>query len=263
MQVVFYSPVAVAKKVTQQGLSLLELVIVLLILVALSGLVLPMFQETPKYAQCVATRSSMKAIRDAIMGNIDGPGYLADLGEFPVSIAALSTKTDYCVGDLTKTTPATCTAAGNTWKTLPVFNPVIGMGWRGPYLQDFSTGSAAALTGGNFNATTHVLPVINPTDAVILDSFPHGASARRPIVLQNPGDDSPTDGNDCSIDVAGAISPDDCIRLVSAGSDGVLNTSLADAKASARGDDVVLYLKIADPSPVSPANDQTGCVLTD
>jgi ABC-type lipoprotein release transport system permease subunit len=68
----------------QLGLTLLELTIVLLIIMAMAGLILPSFNEVPAYAQCTATKSTMKAIRDALLGNVAGAGYVEDMGFFPV-----------------------------------------------------------------------------------------------------------------------------------------------------------------------------------
>lgn len=266
----------------QHGLTLLELTIVLLILMALAGLTLPSFTEVPRYAQCTATKSTMKAIRDALLGNIDGPGYVADIGYFPTSLTALFTLPSYC-SDRSITTAAACATASETWQPEDEFNPVTGKGWRGPYMQDVITIKATDLADGNFEdpttvALSHISPPIAPGDAVILDSFAHG-SVRRPIILQNPGDDATPDGNDCSIDVTGGTDPNECYRLVSAGANGVIDTKLADATGSdntvtppnsrTRGDDLILYLKIPDPTAITTDpddttffnRDQTGCVL--
>lgn len=248
----------------QHGLSLLELTIVLLILMALASLTLPSFTEVPRYAQCTATKSTMKAIRDALLGGIDGPGYVADVGDFPATLDALfNMPANYCTSNPSIITLVACTADGGTWQTVTVYNPVTGRGWRGPYLQE-SIAVSIALTG-NFALNTHVNPSINVADSIIPDSFSNGAGIRNPIIIQNPGDDAVPDGNDCSVDVTGGTDPNECYRLVSAGADGILDTPLADANVSAatRADDLVLYLGISEPTAILPANDQTGCILTD
>ena len=283
----------------QNGLTLLELTIVLLIMMVLAGLVLPTFNEVPAYAQCTATKSTMKAIRDALLGDIAGGGYVDDMGSFPVSLNALL-QSNYC-SDRNYTNKKTCVAASETWQAEDIFSPVTGRGWRGSYLQE-----STIITVDNLAATTSYLtstaytnsiivgvdPSTSPpitadlAESSILDSFSQGTAvpplepARRPIILQNPKNTPaiPPDVNtDCAPPTSGAVSsityvlpavPDasnipDCIRLVSAGQNGILDTKLSDAAGAYRGDDLVLYLKISDPTAIAPKDDQTGCSLTD
>ncbi|MGR9114696.1 MAG: hypothetical protein ACU85E_02940 [Gammaproteobacteria bacterium] len=172
----------------QSGVTLLELAIVLLVLVALAGLAIPYFSGTSRYAQCTATEASMVAIRDAIIGSYERPGYLADVGALPGTL-----------GDLL-VNPG-----------VAIFNPETQRGWRGPYVN----------SGMN-------------------DAFRFN-----PFVLQIPSVDA--DGNDCSD--MGLVNPNQCARLVALGPNGQLDLVSADANASARNDDRVLYLFIPDPNP--------------
>ncbi len=256
----------------QNGLTLLELTIVLLIMMALAGLVLPTFNEVPAYAQCTATKSTMKAIRDALLGNVAGVGYVDDIGDFPDSLTKLLLQ-NYCDADpsitgepVTTSMETACTTASGTMQKQDKFNPVTDAGWRKPYMQEVATINTALDLDASFLSTTYVAPVIVDKTVVVYDSFSHNQGVRTPVIIQNPGIDSPTDGNDCvSTDIAGISDPNDCIRLVSAGANGVIDTPLADAKATVlnRGDDVILYLKISDPTAIAPEDDQTGCSLTD
>lgn len=233
----------------QKGLSLIELTIVLLIMMALAGLILPSFNEVPAYAQCTATKSTMKAIRDALLGDISGGGYVDDMGEFPDSLTELFTPPPpFSCSDPSKTDQASCETAGETWQSEKLFNPVTGMGWRGPYMQEVTTINASSVTGGNFDLTatplTHIDPPVVAGDTGVLGSFVKNG-VRRPIVIQN--------------------STTNFVRLVSAGRDGELSSPITDLTlvATVRKDDLVLYLKISDPTPIAAEDDQTGCSLTD
>ncbi len=90
------------------------------------------------------------------------------------------------------------------------FNPVTRRGWRGPYVNS------------------------DMKDAFHLND----------ILLQIPTVDA--DGDDCSD--LGFSNNNQCARLVSLGPDGTPNLQAADADASARGDDRLLYLFIPDPN---------------
>lgn len=226
----------------------------------MAGLILPSFNEVPAYAQCTATKSTMKAVRDALLGNVSGPGYVEDMGFYPVSLNAL-VQDSYC-SDRAYTNSATCIAASETWQAEDPFSPVTNRGWRGSYLQESVALVATDLADGNFEnptipALSHISPYLAVGDLAILDSFSHGG-ARRPIIIQKPPVPVTTPPTD----------PDKFVRLVSAGQDGVLQTALAVHPVPAtgitgRGDDLILYLKISDPTSILPKDDQTGCSLTD
>lgn len=200
----------------QQGLTLLELSVVLLVLMGLAGLLIPFLGGTTDFARCTTTQASMVAIRDALLGSFEKPGYREDMNALPVDIRGLLLQ-NYCLEDATLLTQATCTGAGKTWITQAAFNPVTRRGWRGPYL---------------------LQPMLD-------DGYLQGNA----IILQIPSVDG--DGNDC-VTINAAYGQNDCARLVSNGPDGNPDTTLADANGSARKDDRILYLFIPDPNP-SPA----------
>jgi len=72
------------KKITEKGMTLIELTVVLLILVALAGLVIPYIGGTSRKALCDATDVSMANIKKVIMGRY----YLDTLGAFPKNTKA-------------------------------------------------------------------------------------------------------------------------------------------------------------------------------
>jgi type II secretory pathway pseudopilin PulG len=111
------------------GLTLIELSVVLLILLALASVLVPMFSGTGRYAQCVATDTTLANIREVIMGNGGQAGYWNDLGKMP----------DTRLHELFNQTPGT-----------PSFNPVTQRGWRGPYL---SSGATCESLAGQFGRT--------------------------------------------------------------------------------------------------------------
>lgn len=182
------------KSEIKRGFTLVELLITLLILVAVAGVVVPLFSSTPQTSQRQATIASMATIRSAIMGSVVNQGYRTDVGAFPTSLNDLVIKPSG-VAD---------------------YDPVTRTGWNGPYLD-----IALARLNDQGNA--------DPIDDVyeFYDSF--GA----PFVLQLTSD------------------PDN-IRLVSAGLDGVIDSSEANVTpqaltAALRDDDLVLFLNAADP----------------
>jgi hypothetical protein len=120
----------------------------------------------------------------------------------------------------------------------PTWSPATRTGWNGPYLH--VTGATYAV-----DATRGFTSVYGSDgDPTLMDGW------RNPIVLQIPS-------------WSGAGSPDPVdvrhARLVSAGPDGVVQTPTSDAAAapgtarfpsrSACGDDVVVYLQVADERP--------------
>lgn len=209
--------------ITQRGLTLLELAVVLFILIALAGLSTPYLAGESLRTACIATDASLAGVREAITGGSAGTGYLNDLGDLPHYTDTSGVRHDtlhFLFSDRIIIGADTFTANDRSLASLP-FNPVTGRGWRGPYLQ-----------GGMVNAGI----------AVVRDAWP----ARAAVDLQIPVQDA--DGNsvnDC-LD-RGYASPNDCARLVSAGPDGIFQTTLTDLDAAARNDDRILFLRMADP----------------
>jgi prepilin-type N-terminal cleavage/methylation domain-containing protein len=200
----------------QSGMTLIELSVVLLILVALAGLAVPYVVGTGSKALCEATDLSMQNLKKIIMEHY----YLDTLGKFP---AMTYGGNDYNLTALfTKPTNA------------PGFNPDTKTGWRGPYVQsgvtlDANTGNNADNLDASFKDSLGLNPHVhsNPVDgqSVVLDGW------GRPIILQVDTSSTPYQA-----------------RLVSAGpgngiglSEGRIDTLIS--SPSAHGDDRMLNLQ--------------------
>ena len=210
----------------RNGLTLVELVVVLTILVALGGLVVPMIGRLTDEARDGATHESLLRLRELLVNR-----YLLDMGQLPRP--PLSTPSQprlvYLYVDPHQGTPA----AG--------WDPVIKIGWRGPYLtgggrfpaqnESGPWGLPAALRG--FDERFGL-----PADYAPLDAWGN------PIVLQEPDENG--DGN--FFNDAGTR----FARLVSAGPNGMIDTPLdanhltPEQLAASPTDDLIVYLFIAD-----------------
>lgn len=244
------------KKQTQSGMTLIELAIVLLILVALAGLVVPYMGGTGSKALCDATDLSMQNIKKAIMGGGSGAAfYLDTLGYFPKDKKA---GTNYSLRYLIV---QPLDSANGGWDN---FDPETAVGWRGPYLMTSATlGSALASNLASDAATydlatdTYTLAGGSPyvhqkftnPDIVINDAW------GRPIVIQVPT------VSDCKTILGLTSNPKEgyCARLVSAGPGLGLGIDNADIETTITGnrnsDDRILYLNA--PTPVADIN--PGC----
>jgi type II secretory pathway pseudopilin PulG len=217
-------------KTMQSGMTLLEITVVLLILIALAGLVVPYVGGTGGAAMCKATDATLQAVRQAIMGGAAGPGYYADtLGYYPKASQA-STDTAYNLKYLFEQ---------GSWDE---YNPKTGVGWRGPYLLTGSVINSPlnASFGTVFNPDTPATTAYVHVD-ITTDTGEHVFDGwHRPIILQIPYFDN-------------APQPD-YARLVSAGpgsglksDEAAIDTTIQSSDASNRDDDRVLFLKIPDP----------------
>lgn len=243
-------------KTLQQGMTLLELSVVLLVLTALAGLAVPYVGGIGSTAMCQTTDATMQAVKEAIMGGKGGAGFYGDmLGQLPhdryfatgYGLNYLFTRDDGLDNDGDSNPPSsdgkTNVDPDDEWRA---YNAKTGVGWRGPYLQSggvLSSESIVSLDNSfdSYNATTNPngKAHINHRSATVTQVFD---AWRRPIILQVPAT--------CSM----STDPSDCARLVSAGSgsglapgDAIIDTSITDEAASSRNDDRVLFLKIPDP----------------
>lgn len=119
--------------VSRFGLSLLELLIVLVILMATAVLVMPLFSPNVVTADGkirspheITTESTMHVIRDAMMGE---EGVMENLAHQPDALPRE-------ISDLVNEDAPTHVKSAAP--ELTSFNPFFGIGWRGPYLN--STG---------------------------------------------------------------------------------------------------------------------------
>jgi type II secretory pathway pseudopilin PulG len=228
-------------KTMQSGMTLMEITVVLLILIALAGMVVPYVGGTGGAAMCKATDATLQAVKQAIMGGKAGPGYYADtLGAYPKA-SQPSTDTAYNLKYLFEQ---------GSWDE---YNPKTGVGWHGPYLS----------TGGLVNEI-----LLHDSFGTVFDSSSPEASAipahvhvnittdsgsqvfdawHRPIVLQIPYYDDDDEGpHDADYHPENA-------RLVSAGPgsglrsyEAAIDTTIQSKDASNRDDDRVLFLNGPD-----------------
>ena len=225
----------------QTGVTLIELTVVLIMLVALAGVAVPYISGTGSTALCNATDVTMQNIKKVIMERY----YLDTLGYFPKNTKAGN---DYSLKYLF-TKP-------NEWN---LFNPETQTGWRGNYLQGGITLTkdqyySIVNLNGSFKDATATTPHVNtnPIDAdtgingdiVVLDGW------GRPIIIQ--------------VDIANNIA-----KLVSAGSgtgsgigEAIIETPVttatpANGYRAANSDDRILYLNAPTPAAdVNPPCDQ-------
>jgi hypothetical protein len=142
---------------------LIELLVVLMVLIAVAGIVIPnvtdlrigSFGSQRKTPAEIVTETTLLRVRAAIMGGETMPGLWQDLGgreaELPQTIAELFAP------------PAGWTDS---------FDPNTRLGWRGPYIQPNGAQLGLELAGLGYG---------NATDPAILDGW------GRPIVIQDPG----------------------------------------------------------------------------
>ncbi|CCE22182.1 MULTISPECIES: hypothetical protein [Methylotuvimicrobium] len=223
----------------QRGLTLLELSVVLLVLIALAGLMVPYVVGTGQMAMCRATDASMTVVKEAIMGGSAGPGYYMDtLGHYP----SPKDNPDHKYG------LHYLFVAGGRDK----YNPKTAVGLRDPYLstggrstdQYHASFGAVFDSSSNPNGTVHI-----DHNDLDLDLYHVFDAWGRPIVLQVP------------IDTSDSEDPFKYARLVSAGpghglgpKDAAIDTTISNLDASDRNDDRVLYLRMPDPGRNEPCD---------
>ncbi|NOR69396.1 MAG: prepilin-type N-terminal cleavage/methylation domain-containing protein [Methylomarinum sp.] len=229
--------------IKQRGMTLIELTVVLLILVALAGLAIPYVSGTSSKALCDATDISMANIKKVIMDRY----YLDTLGKFPATEGGIDYSLNYLM-----------TSGG--W---PNFDPDSQIGWRGPYLQ-------GAITLGTTNISIldnsfqdisaapnhHVNKDFVANDFAVFDGW------GRPIVIQVT--------DDCDNWEITSMSGQQCARLVSAGPFGglgignaAIDTQILNDTSTPtvleqhrQNDDRILYLNAPTPAQdVNPSCD--------
>jgi hypothetical protein len=255
------------KKTFEKGMTLLEITVVLLVLVALAGLLVPYVAGTGQMAMCRATDATLQAVKRAIMGGPDGPGFYGDLlGQYPrdkyfpegYNLTYLWVRDNGLDddGDGNNSSTNSILDPDEEWQP---FNLKTAVGWRGPYLQNGRIppaglhGSFSSALNPNDNSTfSSKVHQSVTTTAQVMDAW------NRPIVLQVPCEKSSASATSCTLKY-------DYARLVSAGPgsgikpsdasidtkivyDGSNTTEVSDIRdAGGRKDDRVLYLKRPDP----------------
>lgn len=197
-----------------RGLTLLELVVVVALLVVLAGFIIPLAAGQIDKARTTATNANLVLIRDAIMGTSDKPGFYTDTGQFPKTLK------DLFIDPFASTDP------------LATFNRDTGRGWHGPYL--IPTGSTYP---NNFTSTYLA------GDPAILDAW------GQPIVIQIP--DPNQFGATASQSFIRLVSagPNGVVDTQQNAVDPSNTNNVPYPIASSRGDDLVLFINHSDSDP--------------
>ena len=240
----------------QTGVTLIELTVVLLILMALAGVVIPYVSGTSSTALCNATDVTMQNVKKVIMERY----YLDTLGRFPSDRYAADYNLKYLFirddgldnnnnGRIDRVTNGgTDIDTEDAWQP---FNADTQLGWRSAYLQSgLNLGTVPYLIanlGASFqDAPNHVNANLTNIDIVILDGW------GRPIILQV---------SNCSAWGVVVTGTTLCARLISAGagigvglSDTVINATIDTPINGHRNiaigssDDRILYLNAPTPT---------------
>jgi len=204
----------------RRGLTLLELLVVLTILIALATIVVPTITTFGRKSQEVAPRENLLRLQDLLVNQ-----YYADMQELPrPNLTVSSNRTDHPQLRYLFVNPDTESIAKTPNATL-----LSTRRWQGPYIRH--GGTRYQVDTANGFTTTYGVGDNDTTgvrgDPAILDAW------GRPIVIQEPND-----GN------AGTTDDKTYTRLLSAGPNGVIDTPLTVTMANntTRGDDVLIYL---------------------
>lgn len=246
------------KKQTQSGMTLVELTVVLLILIALAGLVVPYMGGTSSKVLCDATDLTMQNIKKAIMNGY----YLDTLGKFPQDLDGLTANSPPKYNLHYLFSKNSLDANPRIHKT---FDPDSATGWRdGGYLQGGlllnSANPVYKASSLNSSFTDALLGFVNDALAdghvIVLDGW------GRPIILQVPT------VSDCQNNIIPSSPPQEgyCARLVSAGSGvglGINEAGIGTPLTSSRpatayaANDRILYLNAPTPAAdINPSCDQ-------
>ncbi|MEM9419131.1 MAG: hypothetical protein AAGA25_08810 [Planctomycetota bacterium] len=230
------------------GLTLVELIVVLVVLVALGGLIVPLFSDLGGEAQDEATRATMSQVAETIVG----PGGYVEVMKFARNAA----DTEF-IGEATGLPwPSPAEIAGGranhpqlhylfeqptdlfdydpSATATQYYDPLNRIGWRGEWL---SAVTATPYDSGVFSTTYGEgdgRDGAGDDDLAPLDGWGN------PVVIQLPNV------------TAGSFTDEEIghVRLVSAGPDGEIDTptTVLTPTLTQKDDDVVLYLYREDPN---------------
>ena len=168
------------------GMTLAELVVVLVILVATAGLVVPLLSGVRGDARYSTTRASMQTLKNAIAAYaLDMKGVATYNAQFVMSntTGVPNSLQDLIVQPQSGTSPGTAVQS---------FNPLTRLGWRGPYLAGWTgtftanldqsfypTNSAYGLLGGPAQLDGWGNPIVLqwPTASAVVADYPGTAQA--------------------------------------------------------------------------------------
>ena len=206
------------------GLTLFELLAVMGILLVLGTLVVPVVGSRIGQSRDEVTRQSLQRLREAIVGT-----YHDDMDGLPRpgEAAMAAGRADHPQLAYLFVNPETHLDGNSLTRDYDItFDPISRRGWRGPYLLHKGSGFPYTPDVGRGFSTRYG----KAGDPAVLDGWGN------PIVLQEPTDTNAT-----------AYDRSRHARLVSAGPSGVIDTDPNQLLPADRGDDVVLFLWIAEP----------------
>lgn len=230
------------RKSPRDGLTLLELIVVLVILLALSTLLVPALSWVGQRSQAVATRDNLVRLREILINK-----YVVDMGDLPRPRTELTTG-----GSPTRlnhpqlvylfVNPRTHENSSVVYDDLLADSNALGaQRWQGPYIthsgsEYFVTDTDSSLaTGSNYTSRYGVGdyntdPNLRNGDPTVIDAW------GQPIVIQQPEVDVP---NNITYQIARQHA-----RLVSPGPNGRIDTppDVLMPTLAERNDDLVLFL---------------------
>jgi prepilin-type N-terminal cleavage/methylation domain-containing protein len=193
----------------QRGMTLIELTVVLVAMVAVAGMVIPYVASSGggggghSVAACIATDTTLVNIRDAIMGTSTAPGFRTDLGMMPsyrgmASYAGVTNPDPDFTGLLSELYHPSASSSAAPY---PSYNASTRHGWNGPYLTGGMTCSTAPHAGAcrenNQPSAAYCVATALPGASFALDSYTNtttrscnGSYVKDPIQLRI--DDSST-----------------------------------------------------------------------
>lgn len=234
------------------GLTLLEMLLVLVILTALGSLLIPSLSWMGQRSQRLATQENLRRLRELVVNE-----YQVDMGELPrpsvnAYAGASPTRLNHPQLVYLFVNPDTHEDGDLTNDFVVQGTILSGRRWQGPYVQHagleyFVTDSDASLvTGTNFTTRYGVGDQATRIgDPTVTDAWGH------PIIFQEPDADTNDDGSaDVDINGDGNMDAADLefarihTRLVSAGLDGRLSTNPDTPMPTLgeRGDDQMVFL---------------------
>ena len=179
----------------RRAITLMEMILVVIILAILAAIVVPMLGGLseiatpmgPKSDRQIVTETTMRAIRDAILGSDSKPGAWPDLGQRP---ELFPRNPDYLLLEYPNITLV------SEYSTLTEFDPVTKIGWRGPYLT--GTTNLVDAWGNDFviQVDFDENSVVNAAEAEYARLVSPGPDGVYDTVLSDgfiPGDDMPAD----------------------------------------------------------------------